>query len=122
MIEVLQNCQYDRKISLSEWRYSATTLGLLRYLIYNNCDYRVEDDALFYHYEDVQNINYYLNFVEYYYRDQLHHCIVEDLLKQGEQFSDKTIKLINKKLQANAIGKKVFKSIVTIQSSGDYLN
>ncbi len=111
MIEVLQNHQYDRKISLSEWRYSATALGLLRCLIYNNCDYKVEDDVLYYHYKDVQNIDYYLNFVEYYYCDQLHHCIVEDLLKRSDQFSDEDIKIVNDRLNANTIAKKIFKNI-----------
>ncbi len=111
MIEVLQNYQYDRKITPSEWRYSVTLIGLKRCLHYNNCDYEIEDDALYYHYKDVQNIDHYLNFIEYYYRDQLHHCVVEDLLKQSDQFSDEAIKFVNEKLQANTIGKRVFKAI-----------
>lgn len=101
----LDNNDYDTMLEASDWRFSAAIVGLMQYFDFHNIKYAVEDDYILY------NENYiceekYLEFVESKYNDKLHHKVVESILKRAE-LSDEEIKLVNNKLKANTIMKKI---------------
>lgn len=106
------NIIFDRKIETYDWRYSAAALGLIKFFEYHDVlgeHYNIEDDYIEYDSSLLTKENY-LEFVEYYYEDKLHHVFVEKKLKK-DKFSDEEIKLINDKLSGNTIMKKVFKKL-----------
>ena len=108
----MEDKNFDRKLETYDWRYSAAALGLIKFFEYHDPlgeHYRVDDDFIEYDSSFLTKENY-LEFVEYYYGDKLHHVFVEKQLKKKE-FSDDDIKLINEKLSGNTIMKKVFKKI-----------
>lgn len=109
MKTALQNNSYDIMLEPSDWRFSATIVGLIQYLDYHGLDYKIEDDYIYYNSEDI-NEEKYLEFVEYKYGEGLHHKIVENLLSK-EELSDEEIKRVNEKLSANTIMKKIFGKI-----------
>lgn len=109
MKKKLENQKFDTCLETSDWRSAAAINGLLRYLEYyekDNIECEVKNDCLFYNEEDITEERY-LEFAEYFYRDDMHHKIIESML-QKEEFSDADIKDINDKLKANTILKKVF--------------
>ena len=105
----IEHEKYDTKLEASDWRFSATILGLIKYLRYHDFEYKVEDDFLLYKSEDI-NEEKYLEFVESKYKDELHHAIVENILA-NDYVNDEQIKLVNEKLVANTIMKKFFNKI-----------
>lgn len=113
MKKSLENEKYDTKMYPSDWRYSAAILGLVRYLRYHDIDFEMGEDYIAYNQSDVVGAEAeerYLAFVEYYFRESMHHCIIEDLL-ENPVLSEEQIKECNKRLQANTITKKVFNKI-----------
>ena len=105
----LENQKFDTCLETSDWRSAAAINGLLIYLEYyekDNIEYEVKNDCLFYNEKDI-NEERYLEFVEYFYRDDMHHKTIENMLKR-EEFSEIYIKEVNSKLKANTILKKVF--------------
>lgn len=95
-----------------DWRYAAAMTGLSEYLTWlgdQAPDWEKKDDYLRY---DPGYINEhdYLGFVEYKYCQDMHHKVIEDILKE-ENPSDDQIKLVNEKLSANVVMKKVFQKI-----------
>lgn len=109
MKKKLENQKFDTCLETSDWRSAAAINGLLIYLEYyekDNIECEVKNDCLFYNEEDITEERY-LEFAEYFYRDDMHHKIIESML-QKEEFSDADIKDINDKLKANTILKKVF--------------
>ena len=105
----LENQKFNTCLETSDWRYSAAINGLVEYFQYyekDNVEYEIKNDCLFYNEEDI-NEERYLEFAEDFYKDDMHHKIIENML-QKEEFSDADIKDINDKLKANTILKKVF--------------
>lgn len=106
MKKVLENNFYDTSLEPSDWRFSAAIVGLMQYLDYYALDYKIEDECILYNSSDISEEKY-LAFVEYKYGEELHHKIVESILS-GEALTEEQVKLINSKLGANAVMKKVF--------------
>ncbi len=107
--------KYNRKLELSDWRYSAAALGMDKFFESMDIDRYKEKRAIYYNIEDIAydeetNDSKYLMFVEKYFPEMMHHKVIEDLILKSE-LSDNEIKIINEKLSANTIMKKIFKSI-----------
>lgn len=92
--------KYNRKLELSDWRYSAAALGMDKFFESMDIDRYKEKRAIYYNIEDVAyneetNDSKYLMFVEKYFPEMMHHRIVEKLMEKKE-LNDKEIKYINK--------------------------
>ena len=109
MKELIKDCKFDTRLIVSDWRYSASTIGLMKYFKYHDIDFDIDDDSILYNSSDITEERYF-NFVEYYFYNDLHHTVIEDIL-QNEEFTEEQIKLVNEKLKANSVMKKVFKNI-----------
>ncbi|WP_206459266.1 type I CRISPR-associated protein Cas8a1/Csx8 [Anaerovorax sp. IOR16] len=103
--------KFDGSIESIDWRSSAAIVGLIEYLNYFDCEYDSESnpDVLYYHIDDIDEDNYF-SFVESKYPYDMHHFILENLLKQDD-FTEEDIKEINEKLKANTIMKKIFSKL-----------
>lgn len=114
MKSIIENEHFNTKMETSDWRYSASIVGLIKYFNYlvNKAEetesnlYKIEDDVLSYNSDSITEERYLL-FVEHYFEKAMHHRVIEQLLKNSE-FTDEHIKLVNDKLKANVIMKKVF--------------
>lgn len=108
---VLEDQQYNTRLETSDWRYSASIVGLIKFFEYHksmgfDIDYESHDDFIEYNREDITEERY-LQFAEYYFSDYMHHKIVEQILS-SENLSEEQISLINEKLKANSSMKKIF--------------
>lgn len=118
----------ENKIILEpwDWRYSATIVGLQRFLRKMHKDKQVEDielcitsDEIIWGYSDEQfcfdkrliSEDIYLEYVEKEFEEDIHHKVVEKWLQNGEVTDEEEIKKINEKLSANTILKKCFKKL-----------
>lgn len=112
------NTDFNIKLEPSDWRFSASIVGLLEYFEYIDpleTSYKVEDEYILYNSELITKENY-LKFVEKKYGENLHHRYVElnlEHYKQDNNENDNTyiVKSINEKLSGNTIMKKIFKKI-----------
>lgn len=106
--------QYDRMIYLSDWRYSAAVVGMIKYFKSCDIEYEVDDDnfeygpCLYYRSEDITEKRY-LDFVEEYYKDKMHHCYIENLLAK-EDIGEDEIKSVNDYLGKTTTLKSLFKA------------
>ena len=100
------------KIYPSDWRWSATIVGLIKYFRYLNDkeDIFVLDDDFIEFDSTLITEEDYLRFAESFFKEFMHHTDVEDKI-QGVDPTEEEIKFINEKLAANTVMKKVFKSI-----------
>lgn len=114
MKSIIENEKFNTKMETSDWRYSASIVGLIKYFDYLVAMeyeaeanlYKIEHDVISYNSEDITEERY-LHFAEYYFQDAMHHKIIEQILNNNE-FNDEQIKLVNDKLKANVVMKKVF--------------
>lgn len=107
------NEKFDRKLEPSDWRFSASILGLIEY--FESIDplndfHEIEDDSILYNSNSITKEKY-LNFVEKRYGQDLHHKFVEDRIKyfsktDNDEIDSEKIKEINEKLSGNTIMKK----------------
>lgn len=112
------NEKFDTRLEPSDWRFSAAILGLLDYFSYIDPlqqYYEIKDDYIEYNSKKLTKENY-SKFLEYKYKENLHHVYVESKLNTYNQDEDKEnkkefIKEINEKLKANVVMKKVFNKI-----------
>ena len=110
----IDNEEFNIKIETSDWRWSATIVGLKKYFDYlaaTNDEpasnfYKIEHDQITYNSEAITEERYLL-FVEKYFDNAMHHKVIESILANNE-FSEEEIKAVNEKLKANVIMKKVF--------------
>lgn len=114
MKTIIEDSNFDTKLEASDWRYSASIVGLIKYFDYHQVEYKIEDDFILYNGKDIDE-NKYLEFVEYNYGEELHHKLVENMLLQ-EELCEEQIKIVNEKLanksgSSNTIMKKVFSEI-----------
>ena len=108
---------FDCTVETGDWRYSAAIVGLIKYFdfLYQNgvADkselYEFEDDYLRYNSNYISEENYLL-FVEKYFKDAMHHKVVENILLSDEVSEDEIV-LINDKLKANQAMKSIFGKI-----------
>ena len=103
---------YNTKLEASDWRFSAAIYGLIQYFQYlerYGVKYELCDDYILYNSEDITEERY-LKFVENRYKEEFHHKAIENILSR-EELSDDDIKVVNTKLSANTIMKKIFKKI-----------
>jgi CRISPR-associated protein csx8 (provisional) len=109
-----QTIAFNRKIEPSDWRYSATIVGMVRFFKDRNIIYKIDGRYLYYNFEDINGgINDdrdYLYFAEKWFSDKMHHKEVDIRLNKSD-FSKDEISEINKKLEANTVMKKVFKGV-----------
>ncbi len=109
MKTIIEHEKYDTKMESSDWRFSAAIIGLMQYFDYHDIEYDIDDDYILYNSSDITEEKY-LEFVEYKYAEELHHKTIEIILS-NEEISDEQIKLVNDKLKANNILKKVFSDV-----------
>jgi len=117
MKSIIETGKFNCKMETSDWRYSASIVGLIKYFNYlvamgyeSETDlYEIKDDVIEYNSEKITEERYLL-FVENYFESAMHHRVIEQILNNSE-FNDEQIKLVNDKLKANVIMKKVFKEI-----------
>lgn len=115
MIEILENNpRFNRRICPSDWRFSASIVGMIRFFEEKEIEFDLSEDGfyLYYNYEDISpdNDSKYFDYVEKTYHDSLHHTILEDLIDIQEK-SDEQLKLIKDKMSGNTIMKKVLKGL-----------
>lgn len=116
MIEILENNpRFNRRICPSDWRFSASIVGMIRFFEEEEIEFDLSEDGfyLYYNYEDIStdNDSKYFDYVEKAYHDSLHHTVLEDLLSINDK-SKEQIKIIKEKMNANDIMKKVLKGLV----------
>lgn len=125
MIYQIDDQDYDRKLVPSDWRFAAAAVGIVKYLEFHKMDFDYLGEALLYRSADIgvpleksENTKEgsrltmekeYFSFVEAFFRSEMHHCMVEELLDRSEELSAEQVKLVNAKLSANSVMKKVFK-------------
>ena len=110
----IENEKFDTKMETSDWRYSASIVGIMKYFNYlvergyeaEDDLYKIDDDVISYNSKAITEERYLL-FVEYYFESAMHHKVIEPILNNSE-FTDEQIKLVNDKLKSNTIMKKVF--------------
>lgn len=113
MITKIEYGNYDRKLEMSDWRFSAAALGMIRYFNKSRIKYNIDKDILYYHSESIKGEEAdksYFQFVEWYYREDMHHIRLEQLLR-GKKLNDEEMKEVNDKLTANSVMKRIFKDI-----------
>lgn len=122
MKELLKDELFDTKLETSDWRYSASIVGLKKYFDFledrghkaKGTTYKIKDDCLFYNAADITE-ELYCAFAEHYFAKQMHHKVVEEIL-ESEQLTNEQIKTVNDRLKINSIAKIVFKNV---KFSGD---
>lgn len=120
---------FDYSIETSDWRYNASIVGLLKYfdfLIFTGREeeyelYYIKEDTIKYNSKKITEENYLL-FVEDYFKNAMHHKIIEEILLNDE-LTKEQIDLINGKLKANAIMKSIFgKTAYSEENRNEILN
>ncbi len=109
----LNNQTFNTRLIASDWRYSASIVGLVKYFRYFNITYSGYDnevDFIEYNQEDIRE-DLYLQFVEHYFEKAMHHRVIENILEKDE-ISEAQIRLVNEKLVAN----EIIKTILGIKS------
>jgi len=113
MKSIMESEKFDMKMETSDWRYSASIVGLIKYFDYfvfmgedQSNLYKIDHDVIKYNSEAITEERYLL-FVEHYFENAMHHKVVEGILNNSE-FTDEQVKLVNEKLKANVIMKKIF--------------
>lgn len=114
MKSIIEDSKFNTKIETSDWRYSASIVGLIKYFDYFmgmgfEVNYNSDHDVLEYNSEDITEERYLL-FVEYYFESAMHHRFIEQIL-DNDEFTDDQIKLVNDKLMSNAVMKKIFEGV-----------
>lgn len=133
----LTDGQFDTILELSDWRFSAAAVGLMRFFDFCNADGKRErlystslketivgttenvsierNDVLLYNkknivLDDRENLEDYISFIEKYFSEKMHNKKLNNIL-QKEEISDIDKKEIDELLKVNTVMKKVFKSV-----------
>lgn len=103
------------QIEASDWRWSASIVGLMKYFEFHELDseVEVEDDYIQFN-SNLVSDDKYLQFAENYFKENMHHKKVEEWI-EVEEPSEEIIKMVNEKLSkntsSNTIMIKTFKNI-----------
>ena len=95
-----------------DWRYSAAIVGLRKYLEWlgvEESDLTITEESLEYN-KKYFNRRDFLNFAEFYFKNEMHHIAIEEILEE-ENPSEIQIAYVNEKMKANKILKDLFKKI-----------
>lgn len=95
-----------------DWRYSAAIVGLRKYLEWlgvEESDLTITEESLEYN-KKYFNRRDFLNFAEFYFKNEMHHIAIEEILEE-ENPSEIQIVYVNEKMKANKILKDLFKKI-----------
>jgi CRISPR-associated protein Cst1 len=114
MKRIIENEKFNTEMETSDWRYSASIVGLIKYFDYlvnmgyevQSNLYEIDHDVISYNSASITEERYLL-FAENYFEDAMHHRVIENILNNSE-FTDEQIKIVNDKLKANKIMEKVF--------------
>lgn len=104
---------FDRRMEPSDWRFSATIVGLIRYFKYNHLSHETEGRFLYYNFNDV-NLSQlsievlYLRFVEQRFLKLMHHVKVREILSE-DSANEVDLKELKDRLNGNVVMKKFFK-------------
>lgn len=110
----------NKRIQLypSDWRWSASIVGLIKYFEYYDTDFEIQDDYIEFNKLDIDD-NKYLLFAESHFRESMHHKIVEELVEIDNPTEDQK-KLVNDKLSKNTLSNTVMlKTFKGIKYDGD---
>ena len=90
------------QIEPSDWRWSASIVGLMKYFEFHKLDSEVEVDDDYIKFDSsLISDDKYLQFAESYFKENMHHKKVETLVEVVEP-SEEIIKAVNEKLSQNA--------------------
>lgn len=115
MKEIIEG-EFNTRLYPSDWRWSATIVGISKYLKTYALNYNQTDDYLEFNIQEITDKKYLL-FTEDYFKDAMHHKKVEDLLETTwcESKEDQRIEAVNEKLSkntsTNTIMLKTFKGV-----------
>lgn len=122
---------YDRLLQPTEWRFSAATVGLVKYLDFHHLQYTTLAecseklpkavkgfDGVLYHSEDI-NKERYLKFVESYFKADMTHITILKLL-EADEFDEETIKRVNELAGSKTVLKTVFEKVKFDGKNKDY--
>ncbi len=102
---------YDTRLEASDWRYGASLVGLIQYFkflerVTGESHYSEEEEAIAYRGSDITEERY-LEFVEDFFEEDMHHRQVEKWLAKDE-FTADDVGRVNERLLGNTVMKKVF--------------
>lgn len=122
MKTILENNDFNTRLETSDWRYSASIVGLIKYFDYQKSlgeeiKYNIDHDILEYNSEDITEERYLL-FAEYYFEEDMHHRVLEQILNDDE-LTEEQKNAANKKIKANSIMKKIFKNFKVSNENKD---
>lgn len=126
-ISGIQVEMYDTLIQPTEWRYSASIVGLVKYLEYHNFSYKYLNDCdeipsgvvngfdgVLYNQSDISEEKY-LDFAEYYFQKDMTHKRIEAILNDFENIEEDKredkIKEVNDLIKSKTVLKNVFKKL-----------
>lgn len=112
MKKILEGEEFNTFLETSDWRYSAAVVGLVSFFNYFSKDrlkWKQVSDGIYYNQEDLTEERF-LEFIEYYFSNDMHHKDLEDFLSWNN-FDEDKIKQVNEKMKANTILKNVFGKI-----------
>lgn len=115
----IDNEQFDTLLQPTEWRFSASIVGLVEYFKYHNIEYRclydtdeipenavLGFDGIMYNQNDI-NEERYLEFAESYFQIDMTHRQILNILEDDE-FDDEKIKLVNSLVAKKTVLKSTF--------------
>ncbi len=121
MRKTIENSKFDTELIASDWRYSASIVGLIRYFDKHCIDYEKTQDSIKYNYSDITKSKY-LELVEDYFYDYIHHIKIRDLLDTQDELDEDNTKAVNGLLKNGAtIMKKHFEGITYPEYSKEYI-
>lgn len=103
---------YDTTLECIDWRYSAAMVGLKQYFDFSNkkygkIAYQENKDSISYYQKDIYEERF-LAFAEDFFWNDMFHTVVDDMIRDTEEFTKEQIDLVNAKLTGNTVMKNVF--------------
>lgn len=115
----MENGEYDTLLQITDWRYSAALVGVLLYLKYFKCSYKILNDmeekpkeaicgfdGILYNQSDITEERF-LQFAEYYFKDDMTHLKILNILNSDELDNEK-IKKVNDMVKSKSVLKNIF--------------
>ncbi|MGL5001245.1 MAG: type I CRISPR-associated protein Cas8a1/Csx8 [Cetobacterium sp.] len=97
------------RIEPSDWRWSASIVGLHKYFEYYDIELKIDEDGIEFNLQEITEERY-LKFAENFFSDSMHHIYVEEMIKK-ESLTNLEVKELNKKLTANVVMKNNFSDL-----------
>ncbi|MGL5124812.1 MAG: type I CRISPR-associated protein Cas8a1/Csx8, partial [Fusobacteriaceae bacterium] len=97
------------RIEPSDWRWSASIVGLHKYFEYHDLELYMDEDGIEFDPQEITDERY-LNFAETFFSDSMHHIYLEEILKK-DNLTNKEMKELNEKLNANGVMKNIFSNL-----------